>query len=280
MARIGCADEDSSPYPGYDLAAVGANVCVYRARGTHPGGAPVVRFLSFNYDLNHGESALRGMRADHDLLARELARDTRVVLDVHQNHGGANPFLFLSWFAHAPWGHPLVHVRVSDAFSDDQLQSLLWGDGGNIAAYKQARSRGDREVSFYFLCHGDCEKEGPRVSELVTRAPVALVTGPECISSCDSIAVTWSAFHLGPIVGKQPMHAFTTVRHELPVTGPDHADLGTFRVALSWDAFAGKPPLEGQTIALDWEAPEAFATRDTWVADAVAHAERLLRTSR
>jgi hypothetical protein len=38
--------------------------------------------------------------------------------------------------------------------------------------------------------------------------------------------------------------------------------------------------LEGQTIALDWEAPEAFATRDTWVADAVAHAERLLRTSR
>jgi hypothetical protein len=277
MASIGCADEKTSPYPGYDVAAVGGNVCVYRAHDARSGKAPIVRFLSFLYDLNRGASALRAMKADHDLLARTLAKDTGVVLDIHENHGGYNPFIFLSWFAHAPWGHERVHVRVAPGFSDDDVRSFLFDNDANVAAYKAALAQGESEMSYPFLCTKDCDSAGPRPAELVTRAPVAVITGPECVSSCDAISALWSSFHLGPIVGKQPMHAFTTVRHSIPVAGPDNRDLGLFRIGLSWEGFAGKEALEGHAIPLDWEAPETFEGRESWVAESVVNAERLLR---
>jgi hypothetical protein len=123
-----------------------------------------------------------------------------------------------------------------------------------------------------------CEKEGPRPTELVTRKPVAIMTGTECTSSCDALAAMWGEFHLGPVVGKQPAHGFTSVRHELAVVGPGGRDLGLFRVALSSEGFVGAPALEGRPIRLDWEAPESWETRETWVDGAIKHADELLRT--
>ena len=38
--------------------------------------------------------------------------------------------------------------------------------------------------------------------------------------------------------------------------------------------------MEGRAIPLDWEAPEAFETRDTWVNEAVEHATTLLAAAR
>lgn len=57
-------------------------------------------------------------------------------------------------------------------------------------------------------------------------------------------------------------------------------DLGRFSIALSWEGFAGKPPLEGAPISLDWEAPETFETRKTWLDDAVTEATRRLATTK
>jgi hypothetical protein len=72
------------------------------------------------------------------------------------------------------------------------------------------------------------------------------------------------------------MHGFTSVRHSLPVAAPDNRDMGRFSIALSWEAFPGGQPLEGQPISLDWQAPESFESRDTWVDDAVERARALL----
>lgn len=102
----------------------------------------------------------------------------------------------------------------------------------------------------------------------------------ECTSSCDAISAMWSTFHLGPIVGKQPMHGFTSVRRSIPVTAPDRRDMGKFSVALSWEGFVGQPALEGRPIALDWEAPESFETRKTCIDEAVAEATRRLATAK
>jgi hypothetical protein len=92
--------------------------------------------------------------------------------------------------------------------------------------------------------------------------------------------VLWKSFRLGPIVGKQPMHGFTSVRHSIPVVAPDQRDMGRFTLALSWEAFAVRPPLEGEPLDLDWEAPETFETRTSWIDDAVAHATALLGSVR
>ena len=279
MAKVSCTQEKTPPYAGYDVAAIGANVCVYRPRGARTGKPVVVRYLSFHYasDGKDDDAVLRAIRADHDLLARALEKDARVVVDLRDNHGGNNPFIFVSWFAHGPWGHEQVHVKVSDDFDEESVRSFLWGDDALVASYKKALAEKAPELVYPFLCKkGTCAQEGPRPSELVTKKPVALVTGPDCTSSCDALAALWTHFHVGPVVGKQPMHGFTSVRHAYPVVAPDNRDMGRLRIALSWEAFTDQPTLEGRPLKLDWEAPDTFETRDTWVDAAIEHAGTLL----
>lgn len=276
MTSIGCRNDENVLYTDFTLAAVGTNVCVYRSKT-----ARLVRFISFDYGSS--PDAMRATRADHDLLKRELAGAARVVLDLHENHGGNNPFVFLSWFANKPWDHQTDHVHVSKDFSDDDRRSFLWADAALVARYESALTDGQAEVSWPFLCrvdgktvaNGVCESIGPRTSELVTTAPIAIVTGPQCSSSCDSLVASWSAMAMGPILGQQPAHAFTTIRHAYPLTGPDGRDLGRFRIALSWEsATRTGRPLEGAPVHLDWEAPRTFATRRTWVGLAVSEAAK------
>ena len=61
------------------------------------------------------------------------------MLDVHENHGGNNPFVFLSWFAGKPWDHQNVHVRVWSDFTEDETRQFLYGDT-LVERYKAAAS--------------------------------------------------------------------------------------------------------------------------------------------
>ncbi len=274
MASVSCKQDGKVPYSGYELASVGVNYCIYRPAAANRGaqGTRIVRFVSFMYPARETSAQLRMVRVDHDGLARELVGARRVVLDLHENHGGNNPFVFLSWFAKQPWQHEMVTVRVSRDFTEEEVRNFLYGDGDLTKSYLARAQRGDEWLSYPFLCKGEgCDgMRGPRPAERVTEAPVGVITGPECTSSCDAFSVIWSTFGMGPIVGKQPMHGFTSVRHEFPMRSPDGRSLGLFRVALSHEAFAGKPPLEGAPIRLDWQARETFATRDTWLDASVA----------
>lgn len=280
MASISCTQEPKSPYSGYELASVGVNYCTYRPSAGNRGaqGTRIVRFLSFWYSGRESSTQLRMVKVDHDGLARDLAGARRVVLDLHENHGGNNPFVFLSWFAKKPWQHEMVTVRVGRDFAEDDVRNFLFGDGELVKRYLAAAQRGESWLTYPFLCKGEgCDgMRGPRPAEHVTEAPVGLVTGPECTSSCDAFSVIWSTYGMGPIVGKQPMHGFTSVRHDLPMRGPNGRSLGLFRIALSHEGFPGKPPLEGTPIQLDWQAPETFATRSSWLdASVVEVASRL-----
>ncbi|MFO0553892.1 MAG: hypothetical protein U0271_36250 [Polyangiaceae bacterium] len=287
MSSIGCRNDQHTLYSDFELSAVGVNLCVYKPKkGDKAGKADtrLVRFLSFAYGINQAsDDGLRAAKADHDLLTRELAKAKAVVLDVHENHGGNNPFVFLSWFAKSAWDHQQIHLRVSPEFSEDDVRSFVFGDSAMTTRYLELAKRGEGEVSFPFLCmadgkpvtEGTCEGRGPRASELVSSAPVAIVTGPECTSSCDSIVADWSAFDLGPLVGQQPAHGFTTIRHSYALVDPDGRDLGRFRIALSWEAYPrNNQPLEGRPVELDWEAPSTFETRNTWVDASVREARR------
>jgi hypothetical protein len=282
MASIGCRDDKRPLYEGFELTAVGQNLCVYRAtRGRRD--TALVRFVSFNYGQVSSADQLRATKADHEMLRRELAKAKAVVLDVHENHGGQNPFVFVSWFSGRPWDHQEVHARVAPELSEDDVRQILFGSTTLTSRYLAAQRAGETEVTWPFLCveggktqwSGTCESKGPRPEERVTEAPVALVTGPECTSSCDSLTADWAAFGMGPVVGQQPAHGFTTARYAMPIVGPDGRDLGLFRVALSWEGYprTGRS-LEGAEVHLDWEAPSTFETRRTWVAQAVDEARR------
>ena len=177
--------------------------------------------------------------------------------------GGNDPFVFVSWFARKAWGHEKVHLAVSSDFTEDEVRSFVWGDDKLVAEYQGVAKAGGTELAYSFLCKGNaCNRTGPRPSELVTTGPVAVLTGPECTSSCDrrSRRCGRRSTSGGRVVGKQPMHGFTSVRHSYSLTAPDNRDMGRYSIALSWEGFAGKPPLEGRPVALDWGAfPENFS---------------------
>ena len=278
LGKVGCDDMRAASYGDRALTAIGANVCVYRAKKGPAARVPVVRFLSFNYANHDGAQAFRMLKVDHDLLVRELAGAAGVVLDVHENYGGNNPFLFIEWFSGGPWDHERLSTRVVPA-ERDLLQRALFGDDAMVTRYEEAAKRGDPVVESRFLCQKEpCAGIRGRESERVTKAPVAIVTGPDCMSSCDTLALTWSRFKLGPVVGKQPAHAYTVFRLPSHVEGPEHEDLGMLRFALSQSEFDPGKTVEGEPLVLDWQAPDELATRKTWVATAVEHAtQRLLK---
>lgn len=284
MSSVLCRSDKRPLYDGFELAGVGQNVCVYRPT-TGDRSTRLVRYVSFAYGQGSSDDQLRAAKADHDFLLRELKGAKAVVLDVHENHGGNNPFVFLSWFANRPWDHQQVHVRVAPELSEDEVRQVMFGDTTLTRRYVEAQKAGATELAYPFLCvenktkvlSGTCDARGPRPTEQVTTAPVAIVTGPECVSSCDSLTADWAAFSLGPVVGRQPAHGFTTTRYAFSVMGPDGRDLGLFRLALSWEAFPrSRTPLEGSAVKLDVTLPSTFESRHTWVRDAVAEARRRL----
>jgi hypothetical protein len=273
MAQVDCGPID---YGDYALAGVGINACVYLPkRATRPKIA-IVHYVSFLYQLDEPGRTLRAVKADHDLLVRDLRGADGVVLDLHENNGGNNPFMFLGWFTTGPWDHPRIVIKVDPALDKSVVERTFFDDR-DVAGYEAAQAARQPTYASRFLCNREpCTHVTAPASERVTTAPVALVVGPACASSCDTFALTWSAFKLGPVVGKQPVHAYTVIRLPIPVAGPDREDLGTFRVALSQSEIRDGTSIEGEPIALDWEAPDTFETRGSWVRAAVDEAAKRL----
>jgi hypothetical protein len=279
LDELDCSWRDRPAYGDYGLAAMGVNVCVYQpTRRTRP-RVPVVRYVSFYYPSDDPSQSLRMVKVDHDVLARELRGADGVVLDVHENGGGNNPFVFLRWFSGGPWNHERVVTRVLPELDRPSVDELLWGDEKAVGDYAAAQTAGQPTIVSRFLCSaGACDGDTGSPAELVTHAPVALLVGPECVSSCDTFALEWSAFHLGRLVGQQPAHAYTVHRLELHVTGPESEDLGTLRVALSESELVEGKSIEGEPLALDWEAPTTFETRESWVRSATAEAVKRMKS--
>ncbi len=276
MARVECDAGNPIDYGDYELAAMGVNACVYLPKLPARPRVAVVRYPSFMYGGASGAQSLRMVRVDHDVLARALRDVDGVVLDVHENYGGNNPFILAGWLSGGPWDHERIVTRVVPGLDAATVNELLWGED-DVATYRAAQAAGQATIVTHFLCApGKCEHVVPDVAERVTQAPVALVTGPNCASSCDSLALTWASFRLGPVVGMQPMHAFTVHRLPVHVKGPESEDLGTFRIALSRSEIHEGTSIEGEPIALDWEAPHTFETRKTWVKQAVSEAKARL----
>ncbi len=278
MAEVGCDSASPAPeYGDYALSAMGVNVCIYTQKASVKPKVPIVRWVSFLY-AGRSAGALRAVKVDHDLLRRELGGAAGVILDLHENHGGNNPFLFLGWFAKKPLSHQIVRVKVVPGLDHGQLDDVFFGDANQIDGYKAALAAGKPFVESGFLCEaGACNDVAPPAAERVTNAPVAVLTGTGCVSSCDTFALTWKTSGLGLIVGEQPNHAYTVSRLPIRLKGPNNEALGEFKIAISASYVPrSDSPIEGEPFALDWTAPHTFDTRSTWMKLAVDDLRRRL----
>jgi hypothetical protein len=122
-----------------------------------------------------------------------------------------------------------------------------------VDEYLREASTGNHWWVRAFDCEeGDCRRAQAQASSgPVTAAPIALLLGPGCRSSCDTFAAIWTRERFGPSVGTAPAAMYTSIRYPLAVTLGDEI-LGDFSVALCGLRFRDEEPwLEGQPLRLD-----------------------------
>lgn len=257
-----CDGVQPRDYGPYTLAAVGARVCIYTSRAKPYARFPIVRAHSFLY----GEDE-RIVRLDYDIIRKTLAAVPRiegVLLDLRDNHGGNNPHVFLDWWASAPYDNMTVSLKLDAELAklEGPLDQALWGSTA-AQEYRDRQKRGETAWEYPFLCsEGDCDDANRRTPKnRVTKAPVALLVGPLCISSCDTFAHTFSRHDFGPLVGSSTAAAYTVVRLPITARTKDGRVLGTLQVALSRSRIGKGPWLEGVPVPIDVPLEETFATQ-------------------
>ncbi|MCH9685553.1 MAG: hypothetical protein K0V04_29250, partial [Deltaproteobacteria bacterium] len=263
-----CDQVPPRAYGPYQLTAVGANVCIYTSDRKPYSRYPIVRHHGFLYE-GRGGGGRRLARIDHTLISTTLAQQRKtkgVLLDLRDNHGGNNPHVFLDWWAPAPYDNTTVVVRLHQSLADrddGSLDRMLWSTT-RANEYRARVARGETVWAHPFLCPDEACTEGGRMTPAhpVTRAPVALMVGPWCISSCDTFAKVFSANRFGPLVGEPTAAAYTVNRMPIELVLPGGEQLGTFELAVSRSRIGADGDwIEAVPLPIDREVPETFANR-------------------
>ncbi len=260
-----CAGAEARDYGPYSLTSRGSRLCIYTSTVSGYRNYPIVRLVSFQYDYASGSIA-----ADHELLVAALGqvRPSGVVLDLQDNSGGLDPNVFLDWWAPAPYIDSETRMLLDETLLSGGAGSPQVSDmGSSIEAWYReelrARKPGARLSSPRpFMCKANtCQWNNMYTpSHRVSRAPLALVVGPGCASSCDAFAWHFARDRIGPVVGREPMAGFTTHRARFPVAvSPSAPPVGMIDFAVSYDTAPGsEESLEGSPLPLDVRLPRRF----------------------
>lgn len=232
----------------YQLVDVGAHVCLYRAARAPFEPYPIVRQLSFLY--KSGELA-----ADHARVQAFLAQAPRVagvLLDLRDNFGGMAADYFLPWYSSGSYRGAKEWVHLRGELDDRGRLRRVLRSNAAVDEYLRRAAGGNGWWVRPFDCeHGDCERARARARHPVTAAPVALLLGPGCRSSCDMFAAIWTRERFGPTVGAPPGAMYTSLRYPLTVALGDEL-LGDFEIALCGLRLEDDEPwLEGRPLHLD-----------------------------
>lgn len=267
---------------GYKITGVGNRFCLYTAEKPPYRYYPIVRHYSFFYyagypnsheeDAQLNNAATYAVLADYYALSRLLrARpETRgLIVDLRDNGGGNDPEWFLDWYAPAPYEDHYIVARVAPEWQDPAFTSRVVNiDEDWLKWYRRAaigRANGTWLRRPFKCLRPDCSG-GNRFSPgraLVT-APVALLVGRGCNSSCAHVAQIFDENDFGPLIGEPAQATQTSQHHPYPVRTSAGLKLGQLKLALSTDE-SGKTGkrLEGALPHVDYPISRTFDNRDT-----------------
>lgn len=260
-----CAWGDAKTYGSYKMAARGYRACIYTSTAPKYRDYPIVRQISFRYD-----EYPHGPLVDYELIKSTLARTKPkgVILDVQDNGGGMNPNVFLEWWTDKPYTDTVTRMVLDESLLRDaeggvHISSMndaikAWYEGELARRTPGQRISGPRP----FMCKPDTcawsNQYEPR--HRVTAAPVALLLGPGCASSCDAVAWHFDKEDIGPIVGRPPMAGFTTHRARFGVVpSPGAPEIGTIDLAIAYDTASGSTEsIEAVPVKIDVPVERTF----------------------
>lgn len=270
--------------PGYRRTAAGLNYCLYVSDHPDFKAYPVVRHFSFLYlPTGYTTDVYHAIRAEWYSLSAHLAAVDRVdgvVLDLRDNNGGYSPNLFLSWWATKPWDTGSVVKRASRTLLEEPMVGSAFRRPSDLALYKEQLDSVGDDADFLPPTVWDPAPDGglTRIPDRrVIERPVALMVGPQCLSSCDFFSLVWSRNDMGPIVGERTASGYTAWRMGIPVRVGD-LDLGTLGVALEYKIMGDdSSAVEAIPIPLTKSLDRTFDNADTYDADVVSAAVDSLR---
>jgi hypothetical protein len=263
---IGYAPRD---YGAYELRSSGVNFCLYASSVAPYRAFPIVRQVSFDY----GSDTL--VRADYHALRQALGALPSVrgvILDLRDNSGGNNTNWFVDWWAPRPYVDRFVRIRLIDGLGDEeQLGRVNTRFGEHRANYVRALAARAPGQEFtrdepFFCQSASCDDDNRYVPmHRVTDAPVALLVGPGCVSSCDSFAALFDENDFAPLIGEPTAVGFTAFRYSYPVRTARGDDLGFVTFALSVEVSGKtKTDLEAVPLHLDYPVDRTFGNRSRY----------------
>jgi hypothetical protein len=247
---------------GYELARASEHLCLYRGVNARTSRYPIVRHTAFLYG-SKSSIDYASIERDHELVKAFLATTPHlagVLLDLRDNSGGHHSDLFLPWYLSGPYPRTRRWVRLHPQLTDrERLTQALWS---SEAADEYLRRAGTGETWWTepFECNPtECP---PMRKALVTKAPMAVLVGPNCKSSCDTFVNVWSARHAGPTIGEPPAAMLTSNRYPLDVRLGGES-LGQLTIALSGVRATERDPwLEGKPAPVDELVEQSWPSAD------------------
>jgi Peptidase family S41 len=286
-AKPSCSVLRDADYGGYELVTRGHNLCVYAARSPERRGYPIVRHFSYSYAGSgyQRQYAPHQVRADHELLVRELDRlkPKGVILDLRDNAGGNNTHWFMDWYAHGAYADDMYRMRLHADFDSEQkvkeagIPHAKW-----YLQQLRGRTPGQTLSALHpFNCDGsDCVRENHLTpSHQVTTAPIALLVGMGCASSCDAFVRWFGKYHFGPVIGEPTAAGLTFWRLRREVILPNGQKFGAYRVAFTEDFDnVSNEGIEGVPVHLDVEIDRTFENKKGYDKLLVEAAVKALQT--
>lgn len=266
LSRVPCSGGPDPAYGhGYALAYPGHGLCIYETNEPPYDALPIVRWYAFEY-RGRGEAQDTTARLAADLSAvRMAARDRRgVIVDVRENGGGINPYVFLELLARGPYRPLGTSLRAApELVGTSRLEEALWQTRARetYAATVTQHPPGATFSFPYFGVDGAHPLEGIRSAPAPIPIPSVVLVGPGCASACDVFAHAYVENTLGPVVGEPSMSAMTIHRLPIALMTRSGERLGTFSVALGATLGLDGRPLEGEPLAV---THPLFRTRSNW----------------
>ena len=182
----------------------------------------------------------------------QTPRVAGVLLDLRDNYGGIAADYVLPWYSSGAYRGASEWVHLQRELDDRaRLRTALRSDAAVDEYLRRAAAGNGWWVRPFDCDHGDCRGARARALGRVSAAPVALLLGPGCRSSCDMFAAIWTRERFGPTVGEPPAAMFTSLRYPLAVALGDEL-LGDFEIALCGLRFQDDEPwLEGRPLRID-----------------------------
>lgn len=271
-----CGTLPGRSYPeGYAVTGVGYNFCLYTSDQAAYRRYPIVRQFSFQYRRNaRSDADIKQMvRVDRTLLEHYLDEKrgiTAVILDLRDNGGGNNPNWFLDWWTPGPYVDQfLLLPRRPDLVAAGRLADVgLFGAQAEAYVALGGGQEGSAPIRLpAFTRDGKAQWDNIYTpTHRVTRAPVVLLTGWQCASTCEAFVNIMDEYDFAPIVGEPSMGGSTMLLEGVPVAFPnDPGDYGYLNLPFSQE-LSGRTGLvqEGRPCTVDLRIDRTFENRDRY----------------